>query len=566
MYVIDPNGNGDFTSLQAAVDAVNGGGRAPVILLVRPGEYHERVIVNKDNLRIIGEDAEKTVVTWSACALDKAPDGTDRGTFLSFTMLVTGCNVEIENLTVRNDAGDGRQVGQAVALYAAGDRGTYRRCRLIAHQDTLFCGPMMEKVTADILPRASRAEEVPSVGDCPLTRSREYFEDCFIQGDVDFIFGPYRCYFERCTLFMNERGGWYTAANTPQEQPYGLVFHRCRLTGACGTGAAFLGRPWRKFARTVFLDCEMDEHVAPQGFADWNEEKKVTDRYAERGTLGADMARRHPAEKMLMEAEAACISMSAVLGGCDNWRPDQRNSTWFLCGDSTMADYIPSRYPMMGWGQKLPGLVPENEFVENCAVNGRSSRSFLEEGRLDRIIPCLRPGDHLVASFCHNDEKDDPKRHTDADTTYPDCLTQYIDAARSHGAEPILATPIARRHFDDAGRLIPTHGPYPDAMRRLAKRLGVRLIDLEKITMDLFQQMGPEDTPKVFCHLPRGSAFYPDGAADDTHLQERGAALVASLFWDRYASGREEEKDFGTISTRDDFKELIDKEDSVMDC
>ena len=307
MYIVAKDGSGEYASIQAAVDACpNGGG----LILVRPGEYRERVIVNKDDLRIVGEDRDKTVITHSACAKDLGPDGKEKGTFLSFTMLITGHHVEIENLTVKNDAGDGRDVGQAVAVYAAGDRGVMRSCRLIAHQDTLFCGPLMPKVVREIAPRdAGTAECVPSVGDCPPTHSRWYFEDCFIQGDVDFIFGPYRCLFDRCTLFMNERGGFYTASNTAEEQPLGMVFRDCVLTGACAGGEAFLGRPWRKFARTVFLRCEMDQCVSTQGFRDWDEERVVTGRLGEYGTTGArsDLSLRHPAEKRLTAREAEAL-------------------------------------------------------------------------------------------------------------------------------------------------------------------------------------------------------------------------------------------------------------------
>ena len=316
MIIIAKDGSGDFTSLQAAVDALPENRTEKETLMIRAGEYRERVVIHRSHLKIIGEDREKTVITWSACAKDRNPDGTERGTFLSASLMVTGEDVEIENLTVRNDAGDGEKVGQAVAVYAAGDRGVWRNCNLIAHQDTLFCGPLMPKVTADIGGRAGTAECVPSAGDCPVTRSRQYFENCLIRGDVDFIFGPYRCWFENCTLFMNERGGWYTAANTPEEQPWGLVFHGCRLTGACEPGAAFLGRPWRKFARTLFLNCRMDEHVAPQGFADWDENRRVTERYGEYGTTGegADMNARHPAMKRMTEAEARAVTREAVIG------------------------------------------------------------------------------------------------------------------------------------------------------------------------------------------------------------------------------------------------------------
>ena len=565
MYIIAKDGSGDFTSLQQAIDAIPGGGRTPTILLLRMDEYHERVVVNKDNVRIIGEARDRTVITAKGCAKDLDAEGKERGTFLSATFMVTGHNVEVENLTIRNDAGDGRVVGQAVAVYAAGDRGVWRNVRMIAHQDTLFCGPLMQKVIDFIAPRQGRAEVVESIGDATPTQSRQYFEDCFIQGDVDFIFGPYRCWFERCTLFMNARGGLYTAANTPEIQPYGLVFRHCRLTGECGEGEAFLGRPWRKFSRTVFLNCEMDEHVAPLGFNDWDEVKLVTERYAEYGTVGAraDQSTRHPRQKRMTREEAACYTIPEVIGGWDNWRPDRRTPTWFLCGDSTMANYPESAYPMMGWGQKLQSLLTENIFVENCAVNGRSSKSFIAEKRLNFIELCLRPGDKLIVSFSHNDEKPDLERNTDPRITFPEYLSMYIDAARRQRAEPILATPIARRLFNGDGRLVPTHGPYPDAMRNLADYRGVRLIDLEKATMALFQRLGAEGTKSIFCHVPAGGKNYPEGLRDDSHLQADGATVIAGLFYQRLMSRNAAEADFEPIDAGD-VSGLISKEDSVL--
>ncbi len=317
-YVVATDGSGDFTALQAAVDAAAPGDE----ILVKPGIYRERVVVHRDGLRITGEDG--AVLTGSGCAKDQYPDGRDKGTFLSATLLALGSDLTVENLTVRNDAGDGRQVGQAVAVYAAGDRELWKNCRFIAHQDTLFCGPVMPKVLDEIAPRTlDTVTCVPSTGDCPPTHERQCFVNCHIQGDVDFIFGPYRCWFERCTLFMNQRGGWYTAANTPEAQPWGLVFHRCRLTGECESGAASLGRPWRPYARTLFLTCEMDAHVNPAGFEDWQNwdgMRPVTRRCGEWGTTGAraDLTTRHPGQAILTDAEAALVTPDAVLEG---WQP-----------------------------------------------------------------------------------------------------------------------------------------------------------------------------------------------------------------------------------------------------
>ena len=325
MIVVAKDGSGDFTGIQAAVDALpEAPGRSPSLVLVRVGEYREKVVIHRDHVRLIGEDRDRTVLVWNGCAMDQYEDGTVKTTFLSATLMTTGRDIEVENLTVRNDAGDGRVVGQAVAVYAAGDRGIWRGCRFIAHQDTLYCGPLrLPDVTDDVGPRRGCAEAYPRVQDGPLTSGRQYFEDCRIQGDVDFIFGCYRAWFERCTLFMNARGGFYTAANTHRDQPFGFVFRRCVLTGECAPGEGYLGRPWRKDARTVFLECTMDGCVAPEGFCDWDEERVVTDRLGEWRTSGvrADQSARHPAQKRLTDEEAREITLPRVLGGEDGWRP-----------------------------------------------------------------------------------------------------------------------------------------------------------------------------------------------------------------------------------------------------
>ncbi len=322
-YELKPDGTGDFPTLQDAVDALPDEPREPVTILLRAGVYRGRVLINKNRVRLVGENAEQTILTHSACAKDPDENGQERGTFLSYTLMITGSDVTVENLTVRNDAGDGRDVGQAVAVYAAGDCVAFYGVRMLAHQDTLFCGPVDEKVRRDALPRAiDESLVVEFLWDCPSVKNRLYFEDCEIRGDVDFIFGPYICWFERCTLWMNERGGYYTAANTPERAPYGFVFHECRLTGDCAPGAAYLGRPWRAYARTVFLCCDMDEHVHPQGFTDWN--SPVTQRYGEYGTRGArsEQTARHPNAKRLTRQEAAEITPLRVLNG---WLPSEQS-------------------------------------------------------------------------------------------------------------------------------------------------------------------------------------------------------------------------------------------------
>ncbi len=316
-YAVALDGSGDFTSVQEAVDAAPEGS----VIQIGAGAYRERVVIAKNHLTLIGQSAESVVLTHSGCANDLDADGNKKGSFLSYTLLITGEHVTIDSLTVRNDAGDGREVGQAVAVYAAGDRCVFRNARMIAHQDTLYCGPVNEQVARDALPRVLPVgTTVLNLGDSPETYGRLYFESCLIRGDVDFIFGSYRCFFERCTLYMNARGGYYTAANTPKSSPYGFVFRACLLTGECAAGAGALGRPWRASAATLFMGCEMDECVSPRGFVDWDENRPVTGRCGEYGTRGAraDLSTRHPNQARLTAREAANVTVSAVL---DGWNP-----------------------------------------------------------------------------------------------------------------------------------------------------------------------------------------------------------------------------------------------------
>ncbi|MBP3649852.1 MAG: pectin methylesterase [Clostridia bacterium] len=318
--IVSKSGSAAFTALQAAIDSIPADGK-PVTIHIKPGVYREKVILNKDNITLLADEGAHLV--FDDFALNPLPDGTTRNTFLTPTLLITGDNVTLRGLTVENNAGDGRKVGQAVAVYAAGDRCRFFDCRLLAAQDTLFCGPVLHK-----LHRFVKPYEIPlgveGVADRPPVDARLYFERCFIRGDVDFIFGPYRCWFENCTLYANQRGGYYTAANTPEGQPYGFVFHRCQLTGECQPGGMYLGRPWREHAATAFINCQMDECVHPEGFTDWlitgQPNRPVTERYCEYGSLGAgaDSSRRHPGMKLLTTEEAAAYTLQNVL---PNWDP-----------------------------------------------------------------------------------------------------------------------------------------------------------------------------------------------------------------------------------------------------
>ncbi len=208
-------------------------------------------------------------------------------------------------------------------------------------------------------------------------------------------------------------------------------------------------------------------------------------------------------------------------------------STFYLAGDSTMADYLPDRAPMQGWGNQLRLFLTESAHVDNRAVNGRSSRSFAEEGRLDELLDSIEEGDYLLIQFGHNDAKDDPERHTSPYGSYEQYLKRYIDGARQKGAKPVLITPLCRRCFDPDGLLTDTHGDYPRAMEALAVRENVPLIDLTSRSAAAFREMGSLRSREWFTHLAPGEhPNYPEGIADDTHLSEQGAFEVARLVAD----------------------------------
>ncbi|MFJ9634294.1 rhamnogalacturonan acetylesterase [Streptomyces sp. NPDC101175] len=203
-------------------------------------------------------------------------------------------------------------------------------------------------------------------------------------------------------------------------------------------------------------------------------------------------------------------------------RGGRRERTLFIAGDSTAAQkYVPEA-PETGWGMALPFFLRKGVRVANHAVNGRSSKSFIDEGRLAAILSVIRPGDLLLVQFAHNDEKTaDPTRYTEPWTTYQDCLRRYLDGARSRGARPVLATPVERRRFDADGNALATHGDYPAAMRALARQEGVALLDIEALSLALWQRLGVEET-KVYFN-------WTDTEQDNTHFNPPGAIAVARL-------------------------------------
>ena len=293
--VVAADGSGDFTSVQEAIS------KAPMktgrhdprwVILVKPGTYRERIHVQRErgNMLVMAEDAAATTIVFGLHANLPGEDGKPIGTFRTPTVWIDGDGMEWRNLTIANDAGP---VGQALALRVDGDRVSFRGCRFRGWQDTIL-----------------------------LNRGRQYFADCGIEGHVDFIFGGATAYFDRCRIHCL-KDGYITAASTPDGTPHGFVFADCAITGADGV-KAYLGRPWRDFARTVFLRTEMGGVIRPEGWHDWGKpHAHATTFYAEFGSTGAGATpeSRVPWAKPLSADEAATLTPAAVLGGSDGWNP-----------------------------------------------------------------------------------------------------------------------------------------------------------------------------------------------------------------------------------------------------
>lgn len=267
MLTVSLSGGGNFSSITEALSALSADPSLSRHLYLRPGVYREQVSITLPGVTLTGEDAASTVITGHLGASDPMEDGSRRGTFRTYTMLVDADDVTLEGLTIENTAGDGRKAGQAIALYADGNRLTVRNCRLLGHQDTLFTGPLPPTERQKGGFRGPKEFAPCIVGD-------QFYQNCYIEGDVDFIFGSARARFINCELHSLDRGeeinGYVTAASTPAGEPFGYIFHHCRFTGDCADASVYLGRPWREYASVVLLECELGSHIHPEGWHDWD--------------------------------------------------------------------------------------------------------------------------------------------------------------------------------------------------------------------------------------------------------------------------------------------------------
>jgi pectinesterase len=291
--VVAQDGSGQFKTVQAAIMAVPSGSHEnPVVIHIKPGVYRELIYIQREKsfFKLVGENPTNTILTFDLYAGITNAEGKPIGTFKTPSTTIDADNFTAENLTFENFAGP---IGQALAIRVDGDRAAFRNCRFLGWQDTIL-----------------------------LNRGRQYFENCYICGHVDFIFGAATAWFEHCRIHCL-RSGYITAASTPEDQPFGFVFSSCQITGEPDV-KTFLGRPWRNYASTIYLNCEMSEVVRPQGWNDWRRPvTHQTARYAEFNSAGpgADPQQRAPWTKQLTAAEAQKITVEKVLGRSDGWNP-----------------------------------------------------------------------------------------------------------------------------------------------------------------------------------------------------------------------------------------------------
>lgn len=321
-----------FQNVSAAINSIPADNTEAITISIAPGVYREKLTIDRPYLTFVGtgDNSSDVVLSYDDYAFDPMPDGMKRGTFRSYSVFIDTHDITMKNLTIENVSGDSATHGQALALYADGDRLFFENVRLLGHQDTLFTGPLPPK------------EKEPNgfIGPkqfAPRINGRHYYKNCYICGDIDFIFGSATAYFEDCTIeslarFTGEDAydkdgelriqGYVTAASTAEGQEYGYVFSHCKLISKdCPAASVYLGRPWREFAKTIFLNCEFGPHIHPMRFHDWNKkEAHETILYGEYRNSPAPVT---PASfvQLLNEDDTTKYSKDTVLSGNDNWAP-----------------------------------------------------------------------------------------------------------------------------------------------------------------------------------------------------------------------------------------------------
>ncbi len=277
---VDRNGRGDFKSLGEAALFLKGS-EVPTRLVLSPSVYNESVVFECSNLTIegAGEQPSDTVITAGHYAKELHPDGFERGTFWTATLRTDGSNITIRNLSIENSAGSGRIYGQAVALYADGNGITVEKCRLTGYQDTLFTAPFPE------LNKHGKNEGFGPKNDLPRIPSKQIYRNCYIEGDVDFIFGGATALFESCQIHSKGRG-YVCAPCTVKELEYGYLFLDCSFTSDSSKKEVYLGRPWRPYGAAAFIGCSLGQHIKSELFDDWED---ISNRTTSRFIVSSDI-------------------------------------------------------------------------------------------------------------------------------------------------------------------------------------------------------------------------------------------------------------------------------------
>jgi pectinesterase len=297
IITVATDGSGQYKTVQEAVMAVPAGSADnPVIIRIKPGTYKELIYVQHEKrfFHLVGDDAEKTILTYDLYAAMIGPDNKPIGTFRTPSTYIGADDFTVENITFENTAGTRAQAGQALAIRVDGDRVVFRNCRFLGWQDTIL-----------------------------IDRGRQYFENCYITGHVDFIFGGATAFFENCHVHIRGNG-YITAASTPDNQPFGFVFSHCQITSETPELKTYLGRPWRAYSAVIFLNTEMSAVVRPVGWHNWDfPDREKTSRYAEFNSTGpgANPSARVKWARQLTKRQAKHITLKKVLGGFDGWDP-----------------------------------------------------------------------------------------------------------------------------------------------------------------------------------------------------------------------------------------------------
>lgn len=330
-FEVSPERAGAYHSISKALEAIdelcpNDG--QPVTIHIEPGEYRERVEIHRPYVTLVGETADGVRIVGSLGAKMPSGDGSGidgkLGTFRTYTVLVDADDVRLENLTIVNDAGDGREVGQAIALYADGDRLVVDTCCITGRQDTLFLGPLPPR---EVKPGGFIGPKQFA----PRRVGRQYFRRCRIEGDVDFIFGGACAYFEGCEIRSLNRNmdvnGYVTAASTPEGEPYGFVFHGCSFTAAqdVAPDSVYLGRPWREWAQTVLIDCWLGQHIKREGWWDWAKPAAHERAHYAGASLHGPASDAENWAPWAHELDATATTRYAreqALSGADGWDPE----------------------------------------------------------------------------------------------------------------------------------------------------------------------------------------------------------------------------------------------------